>query len=225
MAMSMSMAMANPSMTLPLRSPLHRRHAFIDRYYRSVRCFTANTKLPLFVSTSPISCRLNSFSAPKSSVNGFSVYNINLERSEKDQVKFPGRFRELVHFIRSILPGGSWWSLSDHADIIMTAEPVTVLRALQRMWELVANDRWVIFTAFSALVLAAVRVFSSLSFILLWLEHYVMCGNWEIGFIRIRFDWEHFVLKHISRWTSLLLVWCDVNFLAELTNYCNLFLS
>lgn len=42
----------------------------------------------------------------------------------------------------------------------MTAKPVTVLRALQRMWGLVAKDRWIIFAAFSALVLAAVSEIS-----------------------------------------------------------------
>lgn len=40
----------------------------------------------------------------------------------------------------------------------MTAKAVTVLRALQRMWDLVAKDRWIIFAAFSVLVFAAVRV-------------------------------------------------------------------
>lgn len=88
------------------------------------------------------------------------MHNSNPEGSENDQVEFPKRFRELVHFIRSIWPGGSWWSLSDHADFIMTAKPVTVLRALQRMWDLVAKDRWIIFAAFSALVLAAVSEIS-----------------------------------------------------------------
>lgn len=38
-------------------------------------------------------------------------------------------------------------------------KPVTVWRALSKMWELVAKDRWVIFAAFSALIVAAVSTF------------------------------------------------------------------
>ncbi|KFK23022.1 hypothetical protein AALP_AAs55890U000100 [Arabis alpina] len=35
------------------------------------------------------------------------------------------------------------------------AKLVSVWRALSRMWELVAEDRWVIFAAFSTLIVAA----------------------------------------------------------------------
>lgn len=206
--MAMAMALGNPSMALPLRSPFHRKHAFNNTIHGISR-FTTNTKLPFFQCTSPPNCRLNSFSTPKSaSVNGFSVHNSNPEGSENDQVEFPKRFRELVHFIRSIWPGGSWWSLSDHADFIMTAKPVTVLRALQRMWGLVAKDRWIIFAAFSALVLAAVRVFSLFLFLLEWLEHYIMNGNWEIVVIviRVRTSCTYYIWK--MNITTSRSMWC-----------------
>lgn len=40
---------------------------------------------------------------------------------------------------------------------------MTVARALTRMWGLVARDRWVMFAAFSALIVAAVRRFFFIS--------------------------------------------------------------
>lgn len=41
------------------------------------------------------------------------------------------------------------------------AKPVTLWRALGKMWDLVSKDRWIIFAAFSALIIAAVRIVSS----------------------------------------------------------------
>ena len=76
-----------------------------------------------------------------------------------DSVSLPERIRHFVGFLRSILPGGSWWRFSEEVDSRFVAEPVTVWRALTRIWELVAEDRWVIFAAFSTLIVAAVRGF------------------------------------------------------------------
>lgn len=42
----------------------------------------------------------------------------------------------------------------------MFNQPVTVWYALGKMWNLVAKDRWVIFAAFSALIIAAVSEIS-----------------------------------------------------------------
>ena len=69
---------------------------------------------------------------------------------------FSERLRRWMAFVRTILPGGSWWSFSEDVEVRILAEPVTVSRALVRMWKLVANDRWVIFAAFSTLIVAAV---------------------------------------------------------------------
>ncbi|KAB1209119.1 ABC transporter B family member 26, chloroplastic [Morella rubra] len=66
-----------------------------------------------------------------------------------------------VGFVRSLWPGGSWWGLSvdDNAEIA-AAKPVTVIFALRRMWELIADDRWVVIVAFGALVIAALSEIS-----------------------------------------------------------------
>ncbi|OMP08318.1 hypothetical protein CCACVL1_01124 [Corchorus capsularis] len=113
-----------------------------------------------------ISCKRKSQSfAPlkSSSINGFSV-NKNLEHFEEEQsvenVEFSEKFRKWIDFLRSVLPGGSWWSFTDDVEINLTAKPVTVWRALSRMWQLIAKDRLVIFAAFSTLIVAAVSEIS-----------------------------------------------------------------
>ncbi|CAN0896278.1 ABC transporter B family member 26, chloroplastic [Linum grandiflorum] len=102
------------------------------------------------------------------SVNGYTVENGGAgkvidggggeEADGNDELH--QRIRGFIEFLPSILPGGNWWSLSDDVDVKLVAEPVTVWRALGRMWQLVARDRWIIFAAFSALILAAVSEIS-----------------------------------------------------------------
>ncbi|KAK3416740.1 hypothetical protein EUGRSUZ_H02501 [Eucalyptus grandis] len=70
------------------------------------------------------------------------------------------KLRRWVESARSVLPGGRWWDLSEGVEVKMMAEPVTVWRALTRMWELVARDRWIIFAAFSTLIVAALSEIS-----------------------------------------------------------------
>ncbi|KAE8719309.1 ABC transporter B family member 26 [Hibiscus syriacus] len=95
-----------------------------------------------------------------SSVNGF-LLETNLEHFKEEHtvesVELRDRFRKWIDFLRSVLPGGSWWSFSDEVEVNFLAKPVTVWRALTRMWQLIANDRLVIFAAFSTLIVAAVK--------------------------------------------------------------------
>ncbi|KAI6694900.1 hypothetical protein NL676_022610 [Syzygium grande] len=70
------------------------------------------------------------------------------------------RLRRWMESVRSVLPGGRWWDLSEDVEFKMLAKPVTVWRALTRMWELVARDRWIIFAAFSTLIVAALSEIS-----------------------------------------------------------------
>lgn len=116
------------------------------------------------------------FRPPKSaSINGFSVHNpAEASREAREQNIEPfERLRRWSRVVWSVLPGGKWWSFDEDVELKLLAEPVTVLQALTRMWNLVAQDRWVIFAAFAALILAAVRVFTdfvnSLAFRLVYL--------------------------------------------------------
>ncbi|KAG6757150.1 hypothetical protein POTOM_037452 [Populus tomentosa] len=102
----------------------------------------------------------SSSSSTSSSVNGYGSnieqYYGSEQRVEREEgVELNERIRRFIEFLPSILPGGDWWSFSDEADIKILAKPVTMWRALTRMWHLVAQDRWVIFAAFTALIVAA----------------------------------------------------------------------
>lgn len=61
-----------------------------------------------------------------------------------------------LEFVTSILPGGDWWTLPEHRED--EAEPTAAILALRRMWELVADERWVAFVAVGSLFIAAVSV-------------------------------------------------------------------
>ncbi|XP_010552674.1 PREDICTED: ABC transporter B family member 26, chloroplastic [Tarenaya hassleriana] len=95
-----------------------------------------------------------------SSVNGVAVEKSEYYEGGGEKAAFPEKIRQCIDFIRTILPGGSWWSFSDEVETKFMAKPVTVWRALSRMWELVAKDRWVIFAAFSTLIIAALSEIS-----------------------------------------------------------------
>ncbi|XP_027151479.1 ABC transporter B family member 26, chloroplastic isoform X1 [Coffea eugenioides] len=129
-----------------------------------------NARTNLQLTPSKSNGRFISISPPKSSasVNGYSV---NSTISNPEDVDFPTTEgseklsqnpRTVIEFIKDILPGGSWWRLSssDHVEVVLTAKPVTVVRALRRMWDLISEDRWVIFTAFSSLMLTALSQIS-----------------------------------------------------------------
>ncbi|KAK6930963.1 ABC transporter-like, ATP-binding domain [Dillenia turbinata] len=122
----------------------------------------SHTTLRLWFSQSP---RLNRFAPLKSSAfNDVSIKNIPQEPDRFRQLttspRLQRRLSKWIRFLRSILPGGSWWNLSDHVEVVVLAKPVTVVKALHRMWQLVQNDRWVIFIAFSALIIAALSEIS-----------------------------------------------------------------
>lgn len=95
------------------------------------------------------------------SVNGVSVANNPENQGIAEKFELGERIRRIFEALPSILPGGKWWRLSDEViDVDLTAKPVTVWNALHRMWMLVRSDRWVIFTAFSALIVTALSEIS-----------------------------------------------------------------
>ncbi|GKV14580.1 hypothetical protein SLEP1_g25432 [Rubroshorea leprosula] len=147
--------------TIPPRFPsasrFHSKHRHF--HHQNLRFFTSRD-----ASISSYGKRRDHYSPVKaSSINGFSVEKI-FERYEEEQserdVELGERIRKWIDFLRSVLPGGSWWSFSDEVEIKMMAKPVTLWRALGRMWGLVSKDRWVIFAAFSTLIVAALSEIS-----------------------------------------------------------------
>ncbi|KAI7727315.1 hypothetical protein M8C21_027587 [Ambrosia artemisiifolia] len=93
------------------------------------------------------------------SVNGYTVRNhddvIEVDTDEVVGVSVLERLLRIVRLIPALLPGGKWWGFLDEVEVVQNAKPVTLFRALGRMWELISNDRWVIFSAFSALIITA----------------------------------------------------------------------
>ncbi|XP_031260396.1 ABC transporter B family member 26, chloroplastic isoform X3 [Pistacia vera] len=130
----------------------HKQTFFIQHRRNNLRCSLDN-KLRF----SPYSKRHYLVSPVKSSsINGFSVEKSSVKPFDREgNVEFNERIRKWIHIIQSVLPGGSWWSFSDDIELKLMAKPVTVWRALSKMWELVSKDRWVIYAAFSALIVAA----------------------------------------------------------------------
>ncbi|KAL1355381.1 hypothetical protein HN51_007436 [Arachis hypogaea] len=108
-----------------------------------------------------------SSASSSSSINGVSLEDIP-EHSRNEESTSPTRdeflllqtLRTWLRFLPSILPGGSWWNFDDDIEIELLAQPVSVWRALGKMWHLVARDRWIIFAAFTALIFAAVSEIS-----------------------------------------------------------------
>lgn len=133
---------------------------------RNIRLAT-NAKLRYSFSKSSLTNRLRHFLPLKSSsINGYAIENNDnyyVEHYDREQreekVELHERIWRFIEFLPSIFPGGNWWNFSDEVEVKFLAKPVTMWRALSQMWQLVAQDRWVIFAAFSALIVAAVRAF------------------------------------------------------------------
>ncbi|XVF43921.1 hypothetical protein PTKIN_Ptkin02bG0080100 [Pterospermum kingtungense] len=140
------------------RSLSHYKQPFHFINHRNLR-FSWSTEA--LISSKRLSYRIAPLKS--SSINGFSVEK-NLERFEEEHsvenVELGERIRKWIDFLRSVLPGGSWWSFSDDVELKLMAKPVTVWRALSRMWQLIAKDRLVIFAAFSTLIVAALSEIS-----------------------------------------------------------------
>jgi len=90
-------------------------------------------------------------------VNGFPIVDSLQNQRFVEKVELGERIGRIFEKLGSVSPGGRWWKLSDEdVDVTLVAKPVTVWNALHRMWQLVSSDRWVIFAAFSALIISAV---------------------------------------------------------------------
>lgn len=63
--------------------------------------------------------------------------------------------------VSSIFPGGSWWNIGDpDGEESESAKSVTVWTALNRMWNLMGEDKWILYLGLGGLVAAAVSEIS-----------------------------------------------------------------
>ncbi|XP_061365649.1 ABC transporter B family member 26, chloroplastic-like isoform X2 [Gastrolobium bilobum] len=81
-------------------------------------------------------------------------FRLAVSENEEAVSGFQKLLGKRVGFVASILPGGSWWTLSEHREED-AEQPTAVMLALRRMWELVADKRWVAIVAFGSLAVAA----------------------------------------------------------------------
>ncbi|XP_073303069.1 ABC transporter B family member 26, chloroplastic [Primulina huaijiensis] len=117
------------------------------------------SQLQLFSSYKTYHCI---FRVKSASVNGYPISSDDSKSSQEyAQVALSDKLKTWIKFVREIFPGGEWWRLSsEEIDVGLSSKPVTVLRALQKMWELIAQDRWVVYTAFATLIVAALSEIS-----------------------------------------------------------------
>ncbi|KAG6429551.1 hypothetical protein SASPL_107603 [Salvia splendens] len=96
------------------------------------------------------------------SVNGYPITKEDgVPSAGGEKIELTEKLKKWVKFAREIFPGGDWWRLpTEDIGDVMVAKPVTVFRALKKMWDLIAEDRWVIFTAFVTLVITALSEIS-----------------------------------------------------------------
>ncbi|KZV17809.1 ABC transporter B family member 26, chloroplastic-like [Dorcoceras hygrometricum] len=129
----------------------------IPSQVRIVRPHVNQDKSHLQFFSSYKTCHSN-FRTKSASVNGYPVSNDDDNPSPGYAiVALRDKVKRWFKFVREIFPGGEWWRLSsEEIDVALSAKPVTVLLALQKMWEMVAQDRWVIYTAFVSLIATAV---------------------------------------------------------------------
>ncbi|XP_047956660.1 ABC transporter B family member 26, chloroplastic-like isoform X1 [Salvia hispanica] len=80
-----------------------------------------------------------------------------LEEVNENALRIIVKWFELI---RDVFPGGRWWNLRDFEQNVdgspIAAEPITVLQALREMWALLAEEKWILYTALGALAVAAV---------------------------------------------------------------------
>lgn len=104
-----------------------------------------------------------------------------------------GGGRSLDDLLRTFLPGGSWWKLpheegrGDWDQNGSKAVVVSVPFAFRRMWELLRDDKWIVFAGFTVLILAAVLQSAlSLSFIFFFCPRYFACCGWIFRWLHLR---------------------------------------
>ncbi|CAL5368265.1 unnamed protein product [Camellia sinensis] len=147
-----------PSMAVPQFNLQHQTHRYCNQS-KFLSVFRPNTPSHLTVNTNfrfP-----NSIKPPNIRYECFH-FHIPNSGSAKDlsapNIPKAEVLERWVIFMRSVLPGGSWWNLSDSNEVgskAREAKPVTVLLALRRIWALVADDRWVIYAALVSLTIVA----------------------------------------------------------------------
>ncbi|KAJ8775275.1 hypothetical protein K2173_020279 [Erythroxylum novogranatense] len=112
------------------------------RFHSKPSLAGSNRKLPLV--TAPTSFP-SEFRLP-SPLTRYRGFKFPIPRGNKQS--------ELFEKFREVLPGGSWWNICDSENETVNSA-TSMWSALWRMWELLANDQWIVSVAFGFLIVAA----------------------------------------------------------------------
>ncbi|KAH7684969.1 Peptide-transporting ATPase protein [Dioscorea alata] len=116
---------------------------------------------------SPPRAASSSSSSSSSSINGFPFQD-NLGKNGDLRGGRLERVQAGIKLVLSVLPGGSWWRLDEQekeVGIDAQKSASSAIYVLQRMWMMVAGERWIIFAASAALVTAALSEISIPNFL------------------------------------------------------------
>nr|XP_027101874.1 ABC transporter B family member 26, chloroplastic-like isoform X2 [Coffea arabica] len=130
--------------------------------------FNSKLRFPYSISVPNVQSRKYSHFSESSSVKGGGVSPEAYQDDDDDGLQIGDsnfdKLKEWVNIVRPFIPGGSWWNLYNaegkQDGSPTSANPVSLPYALARMWTLVADQRWVLCTAFAALAIAAVAEIS-----------------------------------------------------------------
>ncbi|KAL6960551.1 hypothetical protein U1Q18_038314 [Sarracenia purpurea var. burkii] len=162
------------SMAIPQFSPQHQILRYCNRI-NSISLFPPKTPSYLITkprfqnrsSIKPLLSRYKCFYVPNSGcaddLLALSVPKDEEKEGGDEHIELLDYCQKWILSVRSLLPGGGWWELSDSNEVGRTtkaARPVTVLLALRRIWALVADDKWVIYVAFASLAISALSEIS-----------------------------------------------------------------
>lgn len=157
----MSLTLCNHLHSCTFISSLHQSHNFIKLTPNSLNSRPNKTRIRILYPT-----RIKRVSVC-ATVNGYSA--VQGSNSDETHVEFGEKVRNFIENFRAVLPGGRWWKFDDDVQIEMMAKPVTVWKALSRMWELISEDRLLVFAAFAALIVTAVCYLAHILCVFMWL--------------------------------------------------------
>ncbi|KAL8157037.1 ABC transporter B family member 26, chloroplastic [Apium graveolens] len=148
----MSLTLCNHLHSCTLISSLHQSHNLINLRPNSLNFRPSKARIRVLYPTRRKRVTISA------TVNGYSA--VQGSNSDETHVEFGEKVRNFIENFRAVLPGGRWWKFDDDVQIDMMAKPVTVWKALSRMWELISEDRLLIFAAFAALIVTALSEIS-----------------------------------------------------------------
>ncbi|XP_042030128.1 ABC transporter B family member 26, chloroplastic-like isoform X2 [Salvia splendens] len=143
-----------------LQTAFHPPAYFNDRNTNSIPISKASLHCSNSTSAQNLPPSSNSAYAFRRMYVSHAIKNHRAKCSEEVNINALRIIVKWFDLIRDVFPGGRWWNLRDFEQNVdgspIAAEPITVLQALREMWALLADEKWILYTALGALAVAAV---------------------------------------------------------------------